>query len=289
MSMRRLILSAAALSAPLILGAAHTLAAQSHQLYTWTGRVDREIQIAMRGREVWTRASDRDDKGQSRTRVSSALPHAAGYVRAEIRDGRGEVAVVQQPSARNNYTAIVRVRDRSGGSDRYRINVYWQNARGSRDGWPRSGDGDWDRSDDGDRDRSDDGDWQRGDTPRAGSRLPRVESRDRSNDGVGGGYGYGRTALRWSGAVDSEAEIRIQGRRADYRSLAGAGTRDVRIDVTGEGLPRRDVRLSIEVRQGRGSVVVVQHPSASNGYVGILRVRDPQGGFGQYDFDVSYH
>ena len=276
MTLRRVMLRAAAMSAPLLLAAATMAGAQDRQLFTWTGRVDREIQLAMRGRAVWTRASDRDDEGRSQTRVSSALPHAAGTVRVEMRDGRGDVAVIQQPTARNDYTTIIRIRDRSGGADRYRISAYWD----ARDGrWDRSGNGDWDRSND--------GDWERGDD-RAGSRLPRVEPRDRSNDGNGGWYGASRTALRWTGGVDDEVEIRLQGRRVEYRTLSGAGTRDVRSDVVGDGLPRRNVELVVARRQGRGSVYVVQQPSAQNGYVAVLRVRDPQGGFGYYDFDVSW-
>ena len=276
MTLRRRILRAAAVAAPLFLGAATTVAAQSRQLFAWTGRVDREMRIAMRGRDVWTRDTDRDsrdsrdsrDDGRyrqgGRTRVESELPRYDGYVRVQTLDGRGDVDVVQQPSARNDYTAIVRVRDRSGGSDRYRINAYWESSYRSGGGWPRSGD----------------------------SQRPRVEPRDRSGDGSDDGWGsggrYGRTVLHWTGGVDSEVEIRLQGQRIDYRTLSGAGTRSVRSDVIGDGLPRRDVQLLIDQKQGRGSVVVVEQPSARNGYTAVLRVRDPQGGFGYYDFDVEW-
>ncbi|HJQ21355.1 MAG TPA: hypothetical protein VJ867_13490 [Gemmatimonadaceae bacterium] len=271
MRLQRLILSAA-ISAPLVLGTASLAAAQNRQLFTWSGRVDREVQLVMRGRDLWTRAGGRDDGDRNRTRVESGLPRTAGVVHVQLVQGRGDVAVIQQPSARNDYTAIVRVRDRSGGSDRYRVTANWES-------YYRNGrDGDWDRSDD--------GDWDRGGNDRAGSRIPRVEPRDRSNDG---GWNNGsRSALRWSGAVDDEVEIRIQGRRVDYRTLSGAGTREVRSQVVGDGLPYRDAQIVVSQRQGRGSVFVVQQPSSRNGYTAVLRVRDPQGGFGYYDFDVSW-
>jgi hypothetical protein len=35
-------------------------------------------------------------------------------------------------------------------------------------------------------------------------------------------------------------------------------------------------------------VSVIQQPSAWNGYMAIVRVRDPQGGYGRYSFDVSW-
>ena len=41
--------------------------------------------------------------------------------------GRGKITVQQQPTARNNYTAIVRIEDSKGGADRYRFNLAWDN------------------------------------------------------------------------------------------------------------------------------------------------------------------
>jgi hypothetical protein len=191
-------------------------------------------------------------------------------------DGRGDVDVVQQPNARNDYTTIVRIVDRSGGSDRYRVSAFWQPGYSDdRGGWGRDRDGYPPRVEG--RDRSNDGGWSRD----GGS------GGNNGNGGYGGWGNSGHTVLHWSGAVDTEEEIRIQGRRADSRSLGGAGSRDVRSDMAG-GLPQRDMQLVIDQRQGRGSVFIVQQPSAWNGYTAVIRVRDPQGGFGYYDFDVDW-
>jgi hypothetical protein len=94
--------------------------------------------------------------------------------------------------------------------------------------------------------------------------------------------------LRWTGAVDDQVEIRIQGRNVQTRTLSGNGTRDVRANLNGRALPRRDVTVSVRERSGRGSVNVVQQPSQWNNYTAVIRVRDRQGGFGHYDFDVSW-
>jgi hypothetical protein len=101
-------------------------------------------------------------------------------------------------------------------------------------------------------------------------------------------YRYARGMLRWSGAVDDQVEIRIQGRNVDVRTLSGNGTRDVRANLNGRALPRRDVTVSVRERSGRGTVTVVQQPSEWNGYAAVIRVRDRQGGFGYYDFDVIW-
>ncbi|MFN2567441.1 MAG: hypothetical protein ABR499_20790 [Gemmatimonadaceae bacterium] len=232
------------LSIALVAGATSVLSAQE-RLFEWTGRVDREVRVVMRGSDVWTQDVSGRDSRRTRARVSRALPAQAGQVRVQLLDGRGDVSVIQQPSRRNNYTAIVRIYDRSGGADRYRLAAYWRPIGGGRWG------GD-DRGDVGDR------------------------------------YDYGSGMLRWSGAVDDQVEIRIQGRNVDTRTLSGNGARDVRANLNGRALPRRDVTVSVRERSGRGTVSVVQQPSQWNGYTAVIRVRDRQGGFGFYDFDVSW-
>jgi hypothetical protein len=250
-------------------GAATKLPAQGRQLFTWSGRVDREVQITMRGRDVWTSGADRDDQRYNRVRVSSSLPQTDGFVRVDDMEGRGDVDVVQQPTARNGFTTVVRVRDRGAGSDHYRLAAFWTSGYGDDRGYGR-----------------DDDDWQRDrDVPQ------RIDPRERGTGGWNGGWGNGGygsgTALRWSGNVDNELEIRLQGRRLDERTLAGGQPYNQRASVV-DGIPGRDVQLVIAQRQGRGTVYVAQQPSAYNGYTAVIRVRDPQGGYGYYDFDVDY-
>jgi hypothetical protein len=273
---------------PLLAAGAPALMAQNRTLFTWTGRVDREVQITMRGRDVWTNGADRSDT-RGRVSVETALPHSDGYVRVQAQDGRGDVSVVQQPSASNGYTAIVRVRDRSSGSDRYRLAAYWDSRYSdSRGGYGGNGGygrrGDDDNGGYGRRGDDDNGGWQRG-----SDNVPsRIDPRDRSNGGWNNGNGsYGSgAALRWSGNVDGEIEIRLQGRRMDERVLSGGLIRDERSSVG--NMPNRDAQLVISQRSGRGSVYVAQQPSAYNGYTAVIRVRDPQGGYGYYDFEADY-
>jgi hypothetical protein len=270
MTMIRSTLRTFSFALPLLAAGAPALLAQNRTLFTWTGRVDREVQISMRGRDVWTNTND---GGRSRAHVESMLPRNDGYVRVQTQDGRGDVAVIQQPASWNNYTTIVRVRDRSSGSDRYQLSAYWESRYGdNRGGYGRgNGNGNGGYGRDGDDD---------------GDRLPsRIDPRDRSGGGWNNGSG---AALRWSGSVDSDVEIRLSGRRVDQRALSGGITRDARSSVVGDGLPRRDVQLVISQHQGRGTVYVAQQPTAYNGYTAVIRVRDPQGGYGYYDFEVDY-
>src|SRR5690349_1569221 len=82
---------------------ASSLFAQGRPLFDWSGRVDREVRIVMHGRDVRTQTDGRD---RSRLDVASALPSRDGFVTVRVQDGRGDAQVVQQPSARNDYTAI---------------------------------------------------------------------------------------------------------------------------------------------------------------------------------------
>jgi hypothetical protein len=247
------ITKSALLSFALVAGVAPTLSGQQ-RLFEWGGRVDREVRLVMRGDDLWMQDVSGRDTRRVRARVTSALPAQSGQVRVQLLDGRGDVNVIQQPSSRNGYTTIIRIYDRSGGTDRYRLAAYWQPFRGR-----------W-------------GDDRGGDV---------YEGNDRYDDRYGR-WGRGEGMLRWTGAVDDQVEIRIQGRNVQTRTLSGAGTRDVRANLNGRALPRRDVTVSVRERSGRGSVNVVQQPSQWNNYTAVIRVRDRQGGFGYYDFDVSW-
>ena len=276
-SMRHLMslpLSAAALAV-----SASSLFAQGRPLFDWSGRVDREVRITMHGRDARTQTAGRTPYERSRLDVATALPQRDGRVTVRVQDGRGDVDVVQQPSARNDYTTIVRIRDRSSGIDNYRVTAFWMpdnNGNGSwddRDNYPNRPGRDRD-------DRDDPGGWGRGN----------------GNGGYGnGGWGNGgygnnsfRDVLRWTGDVDDAVEIRIQGNRVDYRTLSGKSLRNVRANLLSGGLPRRDVQVVVSDESGRGTVSIVQQPSSYNGYTAVIRVYDPRPGYGDYRFDVSW-
>jgi hypothetical protein len=250
-------------------------------LFTWNGTVDREVLLVIRGRSVETRANGIDASFPARVDGRDDLPRELGDVQVHIADGRGSVEVVQQPTPRNDFTAIVRVVDPRSGADRYRVIASWQPVPMLD---PR------DRDRDGDRDRIDD--WNRGRGRDDRNDRGRDDSDRGSNDRKGDRYDdRGRDAgrLSWRGAVDDVAEIRIQGRRVEFRSRTGQLLRDVRYDVRGTGLPRRSVMLELAVDRGRGTVEVVQEPNRFNDYAAIIRVIDRRSGYGQYDFDLRWY
>jgi hypothetical protein len=258
------------LSAAALAVSASSLFAQGRPLFDWSGRVDREVRITMHGRDARTQMAERSPFQRSRLNVETALPQRDGRVTVRVQDGRGDVDVIQQPTARNDYTTIVRVVDRSSGADDYRLTAYWMpdeygnGTWNDRDGYPNRPDRD--------RDDRDNGNWGRG------------------NGGYGGWYGrgYDRSLVRWTGDVDDALEIRIQGDRIDYQTLSGKAVRHVRADFVSGGLPRNDVQVFVTDQTGRGSVSVVQQPSSWNNYTAVIRVYDPRSGYGAYSFDLGW-
>lgn len=96
------------------------------EVYEWTGVVDKEIRIQLRGNRAWVQPVYPGDDRESRGRVLSGLPQQTGNLVVERLEGRGDVDVIEQPSPRNGYTATFRIRDPRGGAARYRIAAYWE-------------------------------------------------------------------------------------------------------------------------------------------------------------------
>ena len=272
-------------SLPLVTGlvaVTSATAAADQPLFSFAGTVDRELYIVLRGNDLSTQGVDANQP--YRARVNSAVPRGRGNVEVRVEEGRGTVAVIEQPNARNGYQAVVRIQDPRGGADRYRLTAVWRDDDFDRDDRRDRGDEDrWrndrDRRDGGVRDgdgRGGDRDWRDGDS-----------WFDRDRRGQRGGYGAAG-ALRWSGRVDDVVEVRIQGRRVEFITRSGKALRDVNADIVGAGLPRANVRVDIDKRSGRGAVDVVQQPSAANGYTAIIRLEDRRSGADDYDFRARW-
>jgi hypothetical protein len=278
-------LVAVPLALSLMAVAAGELGAQQRTLFTWSGEIDREVVLVMRGRNVETRASGVDATIRPRLAVREALPRSSGEISLHLSDGRGTFEVLEQPSARNNYSTVLRIRDPRAGRAAYRIVASWRpgasDGRGGAYPDDRRGRDDDRRDDRGARDRDDDrwDDRNRGrNDDRWDDRNTRGNANGRRNAGM----------LRWSGDVDDVSEIRISGRRVEYRTRSGAPIRNARVDLRGNGLPRQELRLALDVARGRGRVEIVQQPRRSNNYTAIVRITDPRSGYGLYDFDLTW-
>ena len=320
----RSLLSATVTTSVLLATSATAARADGRQLFSWSGTVDREAIIVMRGAVIETQGDGFDAYRDARYRVRASLPRSAGSVRVVRSDGRGDVDVIEQPTPFNGFTTRLRVRDRAAGADQYRLEAYWDEGRDSRND-DRYDDRNDDRDDDRRDGRRDDRDDSRDDDRRDGRGDDRYESRedDRGNRGRGNGNGRGRGngrgngkwndrtgddrgygdrnetdrgygdrrdsgALRFSAIVDDVAEIRIQGRRVEFSTRSGRPLYGVRYNVRGAGLPQYAIPLDIQRLAGRGNVRIVQYPLALNAWTAVLRIDDSRSGADNYDIDLRW-
>jgi hypothetical protein len=140
---------------------------------------------------------------------------------------------MEQPSQRNQYTAVIRVDDQDhSGDDPYEFELLW------------------------------------------------------SRDDIHESRVYEST-FRWRGRVDIGCEIEVQGRRYTVKDAGGSGTREKGATFS-EPLPETEVPMSVEKRDGRGDVEIVQTPDAGNGYTAVLRIEDDKSGADDYDIELRW-
>jgi hypothetical protein len=93
---------------------------------TWRGVVDGTLRVEVRVATVTERATEGSPYTNSNYQFTASLPRRATFVSVSKQRGRGSVEVLEQPSEYNNFTAVVQIRDRQGGSDNYEFILRWQ-------------------------------------------------------------------------------------------------------------------------------------------------------------------
>ncbi len=97
------------------------------ELFDWRGNVDQEVRVEMQGnRTSVIPMGPREMTGYDNARAMGGIPSVDGYVTVQMREGRGYADVVEQPSAQNGYTTVVRIRDTQGGVGSYDVAAFWQ-------------------------------------------------------------------------------------------------------------------------------------------------------------------
>lgn len=92
---------------------------------TWRGRVDDDVRITIRGGRAEVEALGGTPYYDGISDFSSALPSRRVTVRLNVRKGRGQVFIEQQPTRDNDFSAVIRIRDTRGGSSDYEFELSW--------------------------------------------------------------------------------------------------------------------------------------------------------------------
>ncbi len=92
----------------------------------WSGIVDGVEEVIISGSSASVRHIGGNPPREVRASFSAAVPRAAMEVKLIWQTGRGQIEVVQQPSAANGYTTIIRIDDsQKGGDKRYEFTLRW--------------------------------------------------------------------------------------------------------------------------------------------------------------------
>jgi hypothetical protein len=89
-------------------------------------QVDNQVEVHVRGDLVTVRTLAGQDARDDGSECNVPLPNRdVGPINFEVMDSRGEIRLLAEPSRRNDYTAVVAIRDGSGGWGRYHFRLSW--------------------------------------------------------------------------------------------------------------------------------------------------------------------
>jgi hypothetical protein len=92
----------------------------------WSGMVDGVDEVVISGSSASVRHVNGNPPREVKASFSAPIPRSPVSVSLISANGRGPISVVQQPSAANGYTTIVRIDDSGkGGEKRYEFTLRW--------------------------------------------------------------------------------------------------------------------------------------------------------------------
>lgn len=90
-------------------------------------QVDNEAQVTVRGDMVFIRTLAGRDPWDDGSECNARLPeHDVPGFHFEVKDGRGEIRLLEPPNPRNGFAPVVLIRDPQGGVGRYHFRITWE-------------------------------------------------------------------------------------------------------------------------------------------------------------------
>lgn len=99
---------------------------------------------------------------------------------------------------------------------------------------------------------------------------------------------YTSGKLVWRGRVDMEILLDFRGGAVTERHVAGQAFNNGRILSSTGAMPARELTVRVRNIKVRGSVEIVEQPSAANNWTAVIRVRDPEKNAADYEFELSW-
>ncbi|MDX1933031.1 MAG: hypothetical protein SFU56_10535 [Capsulimonadales bacterium] len=94
-------------------------------LVRWSGSVDQGVVLYVRGANIQAESTGGRPIVDMRSSFRRSLPSRPVRVSLVGTEGRGRIQLVEQPSARNGYTAVIRISDPEAGRGDYRFSLNW--------------------------------------------------------------------------------------------------------------------------------------------------------------------
>jgi hypothetical protein len=260
--------------------------------------VDHTMELSVQGDVVRYRFEGqppRDDGSE----FSQPIPRA-GFTRFELeqKDGRGEIVLLEKPAPENDYTAKLRISDSRGGDDRFHARLIWESTGGApaaaqppaSPGTSRPGGSSILSRHIEDLTKGEAGLEPPGPPPAEAAPapiLPGVELTSSENDPSR--YNNGAEGLfEFRGRVDGAILFRVRGDRV-FAEAEGGRPAEVERFSFSQPLPSSGVaEITVERRDGRGEVVLLERPWEGNGFTAVIRVTDPIGGDDRYLFRLQW-
>jgi hypothetical protein len=96
-------------------------------------QIDGEVEVSVRGDFVYLRTISGRDGRDDGSECNEPLPNGPveGF-NFDVKDNRGEIRLMAEPSRRTDYQAVVRIRDSASGEGRYHFRLTWMITPGNR-------------------------------------------------------------------------------------------------------------------------------------------------------------
>lgn len=242
-------------------------AGNSTGMARWSGQVDNEVFVLLRGRQFFSTAVRGRTVYNQQTDITNPMPRRPVNVVLQDVQGRGEIEIAEQPDQSNNFTAKVRIIDPQSGAGSYAFTMTWDETGYNNTGsYPAQT-------------------YPSQTYPNSGGVLSPEGGAYGTNSGSYGAAGVG--GVRWSGQVDGRVRVSFRDNQAFTQRLSGQQTRGEQVSF-GSPVPRRNVDVAVNKLRGRGDVDVIQRPSAGNNYTLVVEIDDKDGGADVYDLEIQW-
>ena len=210
---------------------------------------------------------------------SAAIPRKPlDHFHVETLRGKGRVLLVENPADRNQFQAWIRIDNDNASPESYELRVSW---REDQDAGP-DGRNELRLIADGTPKR-----WIPEGSDSSAAPLPGTILTSYNNDPLRFDTNpVGQ--LEFRGQVDDVVEFLVRGDRLHAVLVGGQQVKVERFRFTQAMPSSGDPSFSIEKKDGRGTVELVEEPSAENSYTARIRVSDPQGGADRYHWVLSW-